>query len=48
MNYTHNITFTVNLGEAKSKDIYEFAIHIEKIMQSKYNIDINFLFFIIL
>ena len=35
MVYTHNIAFIVNLGDAKSKDVYEIVIHIEKIMKSK-------------
>ena len=41
MIYTHNIAFIVNLGNAKSSDVYEIAIHVEKIMKSKYNLDIK-------
>ena len=40
MIYTHNIAFIVNLGNAKSSDVYELSIHIEKIFKNKYNIDI--------
>ena len=41
MIYTHNIAFIVNLGEAKSKDVYQIVTHIEKIMKLKYNIVIK-------
>lgn len=41
MVYTHNIAFIVNLGDAISRDVYEIVLHIEKIMKSKYNIDIK-------
>jgi UDP-N-acetylmuramate dehydrogenase len=41
MIYTHNIAFIVNLGKAKSSDVYEIVIHVEKIMKSKYNLDIK-------
>jgi UDP-N-acetylmuramate dehydrogenase len=41
MIYTHNIAFIVNLGDAKSKDVFEIVIHIEKIIKLKYNIDIK-------
>ena len=39
MIYTYNIAFIVNLGNAKSSDVYEIVTHVEKIMKSKYNID---------
>ena len=41
MIYTHNIAFIVNLGNAKSSDVYEIVTHVEKIMKSKYNIYIR-------
>ena len=41
MIYTHNIAFIVNLGNDKSSDVYEIVTHIEKIMKSKYNIEIR-------
>ena len=41
MIYTHNIAFIVNLGNAKSSDVYEIVTHVETIMKSKYNIDIR-------
>ena len=41
MIYTYNIGFIVNLGEAKSSDVYELAAHIEKIIFTKYNIKIK-------
>ena len=41
MIYTHNIAFIVNLGNAKSSDVYEIVTHVEKIMKSKYNLDIR-------
>ena len=41
MIYTYNIAFIVNLGNSKSSDVYEIVIHVENIMKSKYNIDIN-------
>ena len=41
MIYTYNIAFIVNLGNAKSSDVYEIVTHVEKIMKSKYNIDIK-------
>jgi len=41
MIYTHNIAFIVNLGNAKSSDVYNIVTHIEKIIKSKYNLDIK-------
>jgi UDP-N-acetylmuramate dehydrogenase len=41
MIYTHNIAFIVNLGNAKSKDVYEIVKYIEKLMKDKYNITIQ-------
>ena len=41
MIYTHNIAFIVNLGNAKSSDVYKIVTHVEEIMKSKYNIDIR-------
>ena len=41
MIYTHNIAFIVNLGNAKSSDVYEIVTHVEKIMKSKYDLDIR-------
>lgn len=41
MIYTHNIAFIVNLGKAKSLDIYKIVLHVEKIMLTKYNIYIK-------
>ena len=41
MIYTHNIAFIVNLGNAKSSDVYEIVTHIEKIIKSKYDLDIK-------
>ena len=41
MIYTHNIAFIVNLGKAKSSDVYEIVTYVEKIIRSKYNIDIK-------
>ena len=41
MIYKNNIAFIVNLGNAKSSDVYEIVTHIEKIMKSKYNINIK-------
>lgn len=41
MIYTYNIAFIVNLGNAKSSDVYEIVTHVEKIMKSKYNIFIR-------
>ena len=40
MIYTFNIAFIVNLGNAKSSDVYEIVTKVENIMKSKYNIDI--------
>ena len=41
MIYTHNIAFIVNLGNAKSTDVYQIVTHVETIMKSKYDIDIR-------
>ena len=41
MIYTHNIAFIVNLGNAKSSDVYNIITHVEKIMKAKYNLDIK-------
>jgi UDP-N-acetylmuramate dehydrogenase len=41
MVYPYNIAFIVNLGNATSSDVYGFVTHIEKIIKSKYNIDIK-------
>ena len=41
MIYTHSINFIVNLGSAKSSDVYEVATHVEKTMKSRYNIEIK-------
>ena len=41
MIYPYNIAFIVNLGNAKSSDVYEIVIHIEKVLKSKYNINIK-------
>ena len=41
MIYSYNIAFIVNLGNAKSSDVYEIVTHIEKIMKVKYDININ-------
>ena len=43
MIYTFNIAFIVNLGNAKSSDVYEIVTKVESIMKSKYNIDIKYL-----
>ena len=41
MIYTYNIAFIVNLGKAKSSDIYKIVTYVEDIMKSKYNINIK-------
>ena len=41
MIYTDNIAFIVNLGNVKYSDVYKIGIHVEKIMKSKYNINIS-------
>jgi len=41
MIYTYNIAFIVNLGKAKSADVYDIVTHVEKIMKSKYNLNIK-------
>ena len=40
MIYTFNIAFIVNLGNAKSSEVYEIVTKVENTMKSKYNIDI--------
>ena len=40
MIYTNNISFIVNLGNAKASDVYDIVIHVEKIFKDKYNINI--------
>ena len=37
---TYNVPFIVNLGNATSSEVYEIVTYIEKIMKSKYNIDL--------
>jgi len=37
----YNIAFIINLGNAKSSDVYEVAKFVEKIMKSKYGINIK-------
>ena len=41
MIYTHNIAFIVNLGNAKSSDVYKIVTHVENIMKTKYDINIK-------
>ena len=41
MIYTHNIAFIVNLGNAKSSEVYEIVTHIEKVIKTNYDIDIR-------
>ena len=41
MIYTNNIAFIVNLGNAKSSDVYQIVIHVEKILKDKYDINIR-------
>ena len=41
MIYTFNIAFIVNLGNAKSSEVYGIVMNVEKIMKAKYNIDIK-------
>ena len=41
MIYTHNIAFIVNLGNATSSDVYKIVTHVEKVLKSKYNINIR-------
>ena len=41
MLYIHNIAFIVNLGNAKSSDVYEVVTFIEKTMKKKYNIEMK-------
>ena len=41
MLYDKNIAFIVNLGKAKSSDVYEIVTHIEQTFKTKFNIDIK-------
>ena len=41
MIYPHNTAFIVNLGNAKSSDIYEIVTYVEKILKDKYDIAIR-------
>ena len=41
MIYIHNIAFIVNLGKAKSFEVYQIETHIEKIFKEKYDIEIK-------
>ena len=41
MIYTHNIAFIVNLGNAKSSDVYKIVLHVEKTIKKNYNINIK-------
>ena len=41
MIYTHNIAFIVNLGNAKSSDVYKIVTYVEAIIKSKYDITIK-------
>ena len=41
MIYTHNIAFIVNLGNAKSSDVYKIVTQVEKILKLKYDINIK-------
>jgi len=41
MIYPYNIAFIVNLGNAKSSDVYEIVTVVEKIFKTKYGIDIK-------
>ena len=41
MIYTHNIAFIVNLGNARSSDVYQIVTHIEKTLKDKYDINIR-------
>ena len=41
MIYIHNIAFIVNLGNAKASDVFKICIHVQKVIKSKYNIEIN-------
>ena len=41
MIYTHNIAFFVNLGNATSSDVYKIVTHVEKVLKSKYDINIR-------
>ena len=41
MIYTYNIAFIVNLGDAKSSDVYQIVTKVENIMLSKYKINIK-------
>ena len=41
MIYTYNIAFIVNLGKGKGSEVMEIVMHIEKIMNEKYKIEIK-------
>ena len=41
MIYTYNIAFIVNLGNAKSSDVYKIVTYVEKIMKDKYGLNIR-------
>ena len=41
MIYTNNIAFIVNLGNAKSSDVYQIVTHVEKVIKEKYDIKIK-------
>ena len=41
MIYNKNIAFIINLGNAKSSDVYKIAIHVENKIKEKFNIDIK-------
>ena len=41
MIHTYNIAFIVNLGNAKSSDVYQIVTHVEKILKEKYDINIK-------
>ena len=41
MLYDKNIAFIVNLGKAKSSDVYNIVTHIEQTSKTKFNIDIK-------
>ena len=36
MIYSYNIAFIINLGNAKSSDVYEIVTHVENIINTKY------------
>ena len=41
MIYNKNIAFIINLGNAKSSDVYKIVIRVESIFKEKFNIDIK-------